>query len=314
LALILSLDQSDNRRVKGATMSTLAKRATEILTRLPDAVLNHLPVLGRICVRGPGGRPLYMRTYGKAGKDRIALKLWRDGLAGYEPETLQVFLALLDSTRLFVDIGANTGLFSLVAALEPHRNVIAFEPVPPIFEVLQTNVRLNGLTNLTAERLAVSDEGGEISFYVTQTRGGIPTDCSSVAGFRANTEACPLTAVTLDGYLAANELGPVDLIKIDVEAAEPRVLRGAKKTLERDRPLIVCEVLEEVDRDAIHGIMDPMDYHYFHLTPDGLARHERLNGNLGRGYRNYLFVPRECSDDIRRRCARFGMPGMKAAA
>jgi FkbM family methyltransferase len=245
-----------------------------------------------------------MRTYGRAGKDRIAVKVWRHGLSSYEPETLAVFQALLPGTRLFVDVGANTGLFSLLTALDPARRAIAFEPVPEIFAMLRANVRLNTMTNLTAEPLAVSDKAGEVVFYVTRTRGGIPTDSSAVAGFRADVVPSTLQAVTLDGYLSKAKHGAVDLLKIDVETAEPQVLRGARQTLRRDRPLILCEVLESVDRAAIQAEIDPLDYRYFHMTDAGLVHHDRLHGNPGRGFRNYLFVPSERVADVGRLCAR----------
>jgi FkbM family methyltransferase len=279
-----------------------------LLTLLPDAILDRLPVLGRIQVCAAAGCRLYLRTYGKAGKDRIAFKVWRHGLSGYEPETFQVFQALLGRSRFFVDIGANTGLFSLVAALDPARIVLAFEPVPQVYRMLRANIRLNGMNNLTAEPLAVSDHVGEVEFFVTYTRGGIPTDSSSVPGFRSRVGKLALQAVTLDSYLRDKALGPVDLLKIDVETAEPRVLRGALQTLRRDRPVIICEVLECVDHEAIHAVMAPLNYRYFHLTPAGPVHHDRLRGNPGRGHRNYLFVPCEQVQAI---CNR---EGLQAAA
>jgi FkbM family methyltransferase len=243
-----------------------------------------------------------MRTHGKAGMDRIAWKLWRRGPDSYEPETLQVFQTVLKSAGVFVDVGANTGLFSLMAAIDRSRRVIAFEPVPAIFSLLRANVQLNRLANLTTEQLAVSDADGDIAFYITRTRGGVATDSSSIPGFRANVEKFLLKGVTLDGYLKTTAPGRVDLLKIDVESAEPSVLRGARQTIQRDRPIILCEVLDCVDREAIHAVMDPLNYGYFHITGLGLVRHERLQGSPGRGDRNYLFIPRERVEEICRRC------------
>jgi FkbM family methyltransferase len=281
---------------------SLTARARGLLCALPEPLMNHLPVLGRVRVRDPQGRAFYMRTHGKAGLDRIAWKLWRRGPHSYEPETLQVFQAMLQDARVFVDVGANTGLFSLMAAIDGSRRVIAFEPVPAIFSLLRANVQLNRLVNLTAEQLAVSDSVGDIDFYITRTRGGVATDSSSVAGFRAKVEKFVLKGITLDGYLKANNPGRVDLLKIDVESAEPSVLRGARQTIQRDRPIILCEVLDCVDREAIHAVMDPLNFCYFHITANGLIPHQRLQGSPGRGDRNYLFIPRERTEEVCRRC------------
>src|SRR6266446_43756 len=105
-----------------------------ILPILPDALANHLPFLGRVCVQGPDNIQLRFHTYGPYGKDRIAIKLARRGFWGYEGETIRVFLPLVQSAQTVIDIGANTGLFALLAAkANPYAKVWAFEPVPFIF-------------------------------------------------------------------------------------------------------------------------------------------------------------------------------------
>src|SRR5438552_17536040 len=88
-----------------------------LLPLFPDGLTNRLPFLGRVCIEGPGNLRLRMHTYGPHGKDRIAIKLARRGLDGYEGETIRLFLALLQDTSTVIDIGANTGVFALLAAL-----------------------------------------------------------------------------------------------------------------------------------------------------------------------------------------------------
>ena len=111
-----------------------------LLPILPDAVANRFPFLGRVCVQGPDNLRLRFHTYGPYGKDRIAVKLARRGLWGYEGETIRVFLALVQESQTIIDIGANTGLFALLAAgAKPSCRVWAFEPVPFIFDMLQAN-------------------------------------------------------------------------------------------------------------------------------------------------------------------------------
>src|SRR5262249_58762655 len=144
------------RRLAGRLKALCRFGARPILPILPASVANALPGLGRVHVRIPGcPRRMSLNTYGGAGKDRIALKLGRQGVFGYEPECMQVFLRLLANTRFFVDVGANTGLYALVAAIQdPARRVVAFEPVPEIHDMLRANIALNRLANLTAGALA----------------------------------------------------------------------------------------------------------------------------------------------------------------
>jgi FkbM family methyltransferase len=283
------------KRVAATNLKRLARAAaSSVVPVLPDAVANRLPFLGRVSVPGPGGRRFRFLTYGPAGKDRIALKLCRQGYLSYEQETVRVFLPLLEKSRVFLDVGANTGMFAIFAGvLDPGRSVVAFEPIPSIFETLQANIELNGLKNVTAERLAASDCEGELVFYVSRTGGGIPTDSSSTPGFRTNVEEVRVRAVTIDQYMDSHHLGKVDFLKIDAETAEPKVLAGASRTIARDRPFIICEVLDCLDSADLQRLMVPFDYQYFHLAPEGPVHHERISGSPGRGARNYLFLPRE---------------------
>src|SRR4051794_37380317 len=79
-----------------------------LLPVLPDFVANKLPFLGRVGVRGPNNLHLRLWTYGPAGKDRIAMKLAKRGLHGYEGETVRLFLPLVRQASVVLDVGANT--------------------------------------------------------------------------------------------------------------------------------------------------------------------------------------------------------------
>lgn len=265
-----------------------------ILPLLPDGLANRFPFLGRVCVRGPDGLRLQLHTYGPHGKDRIAIKLARRGLWGYEGETIRVFLALVKEARTVIDIGANTGLFALLAAKrKPECRVWAFEPVPFIFDMLLRNIQLNQLNNVEAISAAVSDFVGESSFYITRTQVGIPTDSSTCPGFRDQVDEFHLPTTTLDEYVKSRQMARLDLLKIDAESAESKVIRGALQTIERDRPLLILEVLENVDHGFVQHALQSLHYHFYHITPECLERRYQLHGSLNVEQRNYLFVPIE---------------------
>ena len=101
------------------------------------------------------------------GRDSIASSLFWHGLDGFEPETIRPFFGLAAASRTVLDIGANSGVYSLVAALaNPDATVVAFEPVTLIADFLRRNVELNRLENVRVEQVALGDSEGEIEFYV----------------------------------------------------------------------------------------------------------------------------------------------------
>jgi FkbM family methyltransferase len=141
-----------------------------------------------------------------------------------------------------VDVGANQGEYTILTAQHATGGqVYAFEPVELIYDRLQANIRLNGLTNVTVTRSAVHRYDGTCSFYINRNprRIGLsslsPTDYFADAGMEEHTVPC----VTLDSALSARQR--VDLMKIDVEGHELDVLEGARSTLERCVPIIAFE-------------------------------------------------------------------------
>jgi FkbM family methyltransferase len=265
-----------------------------MLPILPDSMANRLPFLGRVCVEGPNDLRLRFHTYGPHGKDRIAIKLARRGFWGYEGETIRVFLPLITWAKCVVDVGANTGLFALLAAkANPHCRVFAFEPVPFIHDMLNANVQLNGLTNLHTVRSAVSDLTGETPFFITHTSVGIPTDSSSCAGFRSDVQEIRLPTITLDEFMHQQDIPGLDVLKIDAEATEAKVIRGGIDTLRRHRPFVIGEILENVDHGFVEQTFKELTYQFYHIGPEGLERRPNLTGSLAVDQRNYLFVPAE---------------------
>lgn len=297
----------------GKRLGESLKAAGRILCRpmlpiLPDSLTNRMPFLGRVCIEGPKNLRLRLHTYGPHGKDRIAIKLARRGFWGYEGETLRVFLMLVESAQTVIDIGANTGLFALLAAkANPRCRVWAFEPVPFIFDMLQANVQLNQLSNIEGVQLAVSDTTEETKFFVTHTHVGIPTDSSSCPGFRSDVEELRLPATSLDDFADRHTLDRIDVLKIDTEATESKVIRGATRTIAKHRPFVICEVLENVDHAFLQGRMHSLEYQFFHVTPNCLVRHYELAGSLAVDHRNYLFVPREKAGLVANLCETAGL-------
>ena len=182
------------------------------------------PGLGRVTTLLPDGGKLRLISDGDDGKDYIAYKVAGRRLDRFEPETTRVVAALLPEAMTFFDVGANTGVFALAAAADSRRRVVGFEPVPQIAKRFAENVRLNGYRNLRVEACAVNDCDGELTLHIPRTKSSLPTTASAAEGFKSETYAVQVPAVTLDGYVAKHAINRVDLIKLDTETTEDRVL------------------------------------------------------------------------------------------
>ena len=157
-----------------------------------------------------------------------------------------------------LDCGAHTGFFTLLLAKRVGKKgrVFAFEPDPVLRSILQQNIQLNSLNNVTVLPYAVSDRTGTIPFIAE----GKST--SRMPGMGRHEDEGPLTTVesiTLDDFCIRYNVTP-DLIKIDIEGAEGLALAGAKKILTTARPIIVCEIHTPKAAQQVHSILTQCGY------------------------------------------------------
>lgn len=266
-------------------------RSLSVRTLLRFPVSRHVEVRSPLC-----REPVLLDA---AGIDPIASLLYWRGLDGWEPETLPVFLRLVTPGSTVIDVGANTGLFSLLAARrDPTVTVHAIEPVPRVFELLTANVALNRAENVACHRVALSDHEGTVAMYVP--REDLPIMSSMLPGWRSGAVRVEVQAQTLDGFTGALDR-PVDVLKVDTEGTESLVLSGGVETLGAQRPFVICEVLAAGRTAAdLTALMGRVGYGMFRLEDDGPRPADRLEGNEAEGCRNYLFAPQERIGELRR--------------
>ncbi len=259
--------------------------------------LGRLPMPDTVVARSPGDGG-DVRFIGPA--DPIAAFISWKGLSGWEGEVIDVVASLLAAgdVRVFLDIGAYTGLYAILAArMSPDTQVYAFEPEPRAFRRLSENAALNHLANLELLPIAVGDHVGRATLFAPE--GTLPI----VASLEGAPGASPIDvqATTLDRFVASTDLADVGLIKMDIEGAEYRVMAGAQALIHRDRPTVICEVLYDRSENLLQEAIEGMDYAFFHITDKGLQPMERIVGDPEFRFLSYLFVPRE-------RLGRLGMP------
>ncbi len=147
----------------------------------------------------------------------------------------------------FVDVGANIGLYSILAAklVGATGTVLAIEPSPRERSALLGHLSRNGLSNVRVRSEAVSDEAGTTRLHLTdQYWGGQNTMGSPVHRGVEIVNSVEVDTATLDRLVLEEALGRIDCIKIDVEGAEAKVLRGSSDVLCTLRPVVLLELLE----------------------------------------------------------------------
>lgn len=153
----------------------------------------------------------------------------------FEPETVAAFIAAVKrDPACVIDVGAYTGLFTLLAYRAGAHEIIAVEPNDESYARIQANLALNKAT-ATLLNAAVSDHEGPGHIEVRDEQR---TGLSSLAKLTKDRTAQPTTLLTVDLIPREQQ---VALIKIDVEGHELRVLQGAHDTLKTEHPTLIVE-------------------------------------------------------------------------
>ncbi|MCB9460377.1 MAG: FkbM family methyltransferase [Anaerolineaceae bacterium] len=173
---------------------------------------------------------------------------WR-GISTYDE--LKALLPFAKPQSVFLDIGANIGVFSLVMAKHlTEGHIAAFEPAKTNYDVLVKHQMLNNFQHMTTYQFGLSDEDRELTIYSNNPENTSSFNASFYASERFATaiETCQLK--TLDGIWPTLDLPRVDLVKIDTEGAELTVLRGGEATLAKYKPVILLELVKAFYKNA----------------------------------------------------------------
>jgi FkbM family methyltransferase len=283
--------------------TTSARAVARLVPALAPGAERHLPRTGIVGDVLPNGRRLVLEGAGDEPWSNVLY--WQGWDRFYEPETVGVFFELASKARATLDVGANVGIFSLLAGhANPGGRVVAFEPDPRAFRRLVRHVELNALTNVSCQMKAVGETDGDITLFsgaAARAEDAVALSAQT-SRTRAHVEAegrrvervdeIRATAVTLDAFVAAHSLDNVDLVKIDVEGAEALVLAGMTDTLRRHRPTLVCEVLTADAGKRLEQFLEPYGYRWSQLTWSGPVSRDHVTPVGGGVWPNYLFTCR----------------------
>lgn len=199
-------------------------------------------------------------------------------LLGYfERETVRAYRRLLKPGDIVLDIGANIGAHTLPLAscISPAGKVVAFEPTSYAYNKLQRNISLNPLLAglIRANQIMLVDsEAAQVEprLYSSWQIHDVAADSHPKHGGRLM-DTTGARNMTLDRYVTEHDPGRVSFIKMDVDGHECQVLRGAHELLQRDKPILLMEImpygLDEAGAslDELLGILARHGYKLYEL-------------------------------------------------
>jgi len=205
----------------------------------------------------------------------------------FETAELEFTLRFIQQGMTVLDIGANCGLYTLLASARvgPSGRVFAFEPSPRERRRLRAHLWLNHCTNARIEPYALGSQTSQADLYVVQ---GAQTGCNSLRPPQVSepVSATRVEVRTLDDFVKRNGLTRVHFIKIDVEGSEMEVLKGATNFFQNPPlPVLLVEVSDlrtaawNYKANEILTFLRERGYTFFSISASG------------------SLVPASCSDD-----------------
>ncbi len=284
---MLDSRDSKNRRLRGVIWLRLLHRMLPLQHRWLWLVRRHLR--GSTEATVPWGS--FSLTFSTTWRDFSVVSPIFVGPAMNPELRLLKQLAGRAPEGTWVDVGANIGCYVLAFRQLTRGPIIAYEPLPQLFRLLGKNVAENELTDVTLRNKACGEKGGS-ALMVPGANAAIADGES--AGQPSENEA--VDVVALDDDLSGERVG---LLKIDVEGFEARVLLGARKILEEQRPLLFIEVHPNLLRrygacaaELIGLLSDKYDLSCWDYgTENGLSRPARILARyFPRGARRFASV------------------------
>ncbi len=188
---------------------------------------------------------------------------WNGFAKTWEKTSLRIWVKLAKKYKYIIDIGANTGIYSLsAAAVNSKAKIHAFEPLEIYFNILENNLKMNNFEkNIIPSQLAVGNKNSII-------------EIDDYSGYEKKIQ---VKSTTIDKYIKVNKIPKIELIKIDVEHYEPYVFEGMKETIIKFKPTILVEVLTDECANKISSFVKDLDYHFFNIDEEkGISKVDKI--------------------------------------
>lgn len=202
------------------------------------------------------------------------------GTGEYEKNEIDFLQKTLKKGDTFIDVGANIGVYTVVAGrlVGDEGRVFAFEPSKREFELLLKNIKLNKLKNIHPVKAAISNHTGTTKLRVAS---GLHTGTNTLALTFCNpqTKLCNIEEVPayrLDDFIIQNNLKNVTGVKIDIEGYELFALQGMQYILNTFKPFLMLEINEyalqstSCNKEQIFAFLRKCNYKIFYYDNNGM--------------------------------------------
>lgn len=231
------------------------------------------------------------------------------GIDKYEEPFTNIIIEILKiNPGIFMDVGANTGLYSLIAAaVDESIEVLAFEPLDSVRELLDININLNPhlASRIKVEPFALSQKKGTFQFYETINKFEFISTSSSLEKRHAaevgdSYVERKIKTCKLNDYLKKVGEAPISFIKIDVEGHEHAVISGGRKFFAEKRPIFSVEILANSEKETINNFVKEENYLTFSMNRKSLRQCSKVE--FFSDAWNHLVVPAEKINQIFQLC------------
>lgn len=256
----------------------------------PHAVYKHLNFKGILDVKVDEQQRFKIKHYGYSLENDL---FWLGLRNGWEKHSIDLWLKLCKQSNVVLDIGANTGVYSLITkSVNPQAKVYAFEPVKRVFEKLKANIDLNGFDVVCTEA-ALSNYDGTAKIFIPDTEHVYTVTVNdNILSKNIKTIETEIRTVTLKSFIEQEAINHIDLIKLDVETHEPEVLEGFGSYLMMYKPTILIEILNDNVGTKVQSYAEKCGYLFFNIDEKkGVRKVDQITKSDAF---NYLL----CTEDI----------------
>jgi FkbM family methyltransferase len=264
------------------------------MDRFSDRMIARWPIYGVVKLRFDD---ISFNMYSKGDDNIVQLLYYNKNY--HEYKDLRLFLQLAKNASVIFDIGANTGVYSILSGkANPVARLFSFEPYPVNVTRLKKNLMLNN-TDTEIVQKALGNKEGFIGFAVP-SNDSIADTSSAEIDFSKNTydgkiswKTIEVEQITLDSFVKEKNFDRIDLLKIDVEGYEEAVFKGATGFFKEYKPVIQCEIfLDEKKKLFFENFLKENNYTAYLILNDGILNVGKLMSS-NPGSMNYLF---SCND------------------
>ena len=269
---------------KKAIFSTL-----KIIWIPPAEIYQHLYFNDTITLNTGHHSNFKMVHYGHAIENEL---FWKGLYNSWEKYSLRIWHGLSEEAKVIFDIGANTGIYSLVARSKNKKaSVHAFEPFPAIHKKLAYNSEINGF-DIHCNCTAISNYTGDAVIYTADENFAYSVTVNQNLWVKDwEPIKINIKTTTLKDYIEKHNIHSIDLMKIDVETHEPEVMEGFVDYFFQFKPILLIEILNDKIAEKLNNYFAPCDFDFYNI--DELVGIKKVSKLSKSDYYNFLIVPKE---------------------